>query len=162
MRASPQTYADYLSQRDKSTAWRVRLCILSFRISIVLWMQMKFAIGYRKGRLSHISRACFLPIGGGNRAAASYFGRVLASQPLSRYVRATMAVEAPNYLCLSRSSGYCQGMNFLAGFLLLWLQEEQAFWMLVYLVEDVLLDYFGRSMIGTELHECCQKLPSRS
>jgi hypothetical protein len=24
MRASPQTYADYLSQRDKSTAWRVR------------------------------------------------------------------------------------------------------------------------------------------
>jgi hypothetical protein len=39
-------------------------------------------------------------------------------------------------------------MNFLAGFLLLWLQEEQAFWMLVYLVEDVLLDYFGRSMIG--------------
>jgi hypothetical protein len=42
-------------------------------------------------------------------------------------------------------------MNFLAGFLLLWLQEEQAFWMLVYLVEDVLLDYFGRSMIGNSL-----------
>jgi hypothetical protein len=40
-------------------------------------------------------------------------------------------------------------MNFLAGYLLLWLEEEQAFWALAHIVEDLLLDYFGRNMVGS-------------
>lgn len=40
-------------------------------------------------------------------------------------------------------------MNFLAGFLLLWLPEEQAFWLLCFIVEDVLPDHFGRNMLGS-------------
>lgn len=42
-----------------------------------------------------------------------------------------------------------QGMNFLAAFLLLWTPEEQAFWLLCFIVEDVLPDHFGRNMIGS-------------
>eukprot|EP00013_Stygamoeba_regulata_P019278 CAMPEP_0177644690 /NCGR_PEP_ID=MMETSP0447-20121125/8826_1 /TAXON_ID=0 /ORGANISM="Stygamoeba regulata, Strain BSH-02190019" /LENGTH=689 /DNA_ID=CAMNT_0019147075 /DNA_START=20 /DNA_END=2089 /DNA_ORIENTATION=- len=46
--------------------------------------------------------------------------------------------------------GYCQAMNYIAAFILLFLpDEEKAFWVLVTVVEDVLLDYFTRSMIGS-------------
>eukprot|EP00026_Physarum_polycephalum_P004525 Phypoly_transcript_04546.p1 GENE.Phypoly_transcript_04546~~Phypoly_transcript_04546.p1 ORF type:complete len:598 (+),score=80.00 Phypoly_transcript_04546:350-2143(+) len=44
--------------------------------------------------------------------------------------------------------GYCQSMNFLAGSLLLFMEEESAFWMLVYMVEDLLPNYFVPSMSG--------------
>src|SRR3954452_9135577 len=44
-------------------------------------------------------------------------------------------------------------MNFLAGFLLLWTPEEQAFWLLCFLVEDVLPDHFGRNMIGSMIDQ---------
>jgi hypothetical protein len=40
------------------------------------------------------------------------------------------------------SGRYCQSMNFLAGSLLLFMDEETAFWMLVYMVEDLLPNYF--------------------
>lgn len=49
--------------------------------------------------------------------------------------------------------GYCQGMNFLAAFLLLWTPEEQAFWLLCFIVEDVLPDHFGRNMIGSMIDQ---------
>ena len=35
-----------------------------------------------------------------------------------------------------------QSMNFLAGLLLLFMPEERAFWVLCYVVEDLLEDYF--------------------
>lgn len=38
--------------------------------------------------------------------------------------------------------GYCQSLNFLAGFLLIFGKEEEAFWMLVTMIED----YFPKSM----------------
>jgi hypothetical protein len=106
MRSSPQTYADYLSQRDKSTAWR----------------------DIEKDACRTYPEHAFFQ----SEAGTELLRRILVA-----------------YSLRNPSLGYCQGMNFLAGFLLLWLQEEQAFWMLVYLVEDVLLDYFGRSMIGS-------------
>mmetsp|Transcript_29553 Transcript_29553/g.76298 ORF Transcript_29553/g.76298 Transcript_29553/m.76298 type:complete len:820 (-) Transcript_29553:1606-4065(-) len=49
------------------------------------------------------------------------------------------------------SIGYCQGMNFLAGFLLLAMPEEHAFWTLVRVVEDFLPDYFGTNMLGWQV-----------
>jgi hypothetical protein len=36
--------------------------------------------------------------------------------------------------------GYCQSLNYIAGMLLLFLDEEQAFWMLVTIIEDILPD----------------------
>lgn len=43
--------------------------------------------------------------------------------------------------------GYCQSLNFLAGFLLLVLNEEETFWMLVTIVHDL----FPQSMFDTTM-----------
>ena len=45
--------------------------------------------------------------------------------------------------------GYCQGMNFLVASVLLFVEpEDDAFWLLSVIVEDVLPDHFVQSMIG--------------
>eukprot|EP00026_Physarum_polycephalum_P005111 Phypoly_transcript_05139.p1 GENE.Phypoly_transcript_05139~~Phypoly_transcript_05139.p1 ORF type:complete len:625 (+),score=69.95 Phypoly_transcript_05139:59-1933(+) len=44
--------------------------------------------------------------------------------------------------------GYWQSMNFVAGTLLVFMEEEEAFWMLVYIVEELLHDYFIPCMAG--------------
>jgi hypothetical protein len=50
--------------------------------------------------------------------------------------------------------GYCQSMNFIAGMLLLFMAEEDAFWMLLITVEDLLpVDYYTKSMIGTHVDQ---------
>mmetsp|Transcript_3006 Transcript_3006/g.4880 ORF Transcript_3006/g.4880 Transcript_3006/m.4880 type:complete len:355 (-) Transcript_3006:384-1448(-) len=46
--------------------------------------------------------------------------------------------------------GYCQGMNFIAGVMLLFLQEEHAFWLLCVLLEDFLPPNF----YSTDLRGC--------
>ena len=44
---------------------------------------------------------------------------------------------------------YCQGMNFVAAALLLFIEEEEdAFWLLAHIVEEVLPDHYVQSMIG--------------
>jgi hypothetical protein len=50
--------------------------------------------------------------------------------------------------------GYCQSMNFLCAMLLLHLEEEQAFWVLASLVENLLLrDYYAPSMMGSRVDQ---------
>lgn len=50
--------------------------------------------------------------------------------------------------------GYCQSINFLAGFLLLLLSESQAFWALDCLVNELLPpDYYGRSLLGVHVDQ---------
>eukprot|EP01119_Soliformovum_irregulare_P013399 TRINITY_DN3555_c0_g1_i4.p1 TRINITY_DN3555_c0_g1~~TRINITY_DN3555_c0_g1_i4.p1 ORF type:complete len:1271 (+),score=446.37 TRINITY_DN3555_c0_g1_i4:64-3813(+) len=44
--------------------------------------------------------------------------------------------------------GYCQSMNILAGVLLMFMDEERAFWSLAQIVEDLLPNYFLKSMMG--------------
>ena len=45
--------------------------------------------------------------------------------------------------------GYCQGMNFVAASILLFLDaEDDAFWLLSHIVEEVLPDHYVQSMIG--------------
>ena len=47
--------------------------------------------------------------------------------------------------------GYCQSLNYIAGFLLLFYSEEQAFWMFVAIVENVLPPgYYTQNMIGIQ------------
>lgn len=49
--------------------------------------------------------------------------------------------------------GYCQGMNSVAAWLLLFLDEESAFWMLCRIVESVLLpDFYGGGKRGNSLN----------
>jgi hypothetical protein len=42
-----------------------------------------------------------------------------------------------SYALRNPGIGYCQGMNFVAGLMLLVLPEESAFWMLSYFCEEV-------------------------
>jgi hypothetical protein len=62
-------------------------------------------------------------------------------QSLRRVLR---AYSARNILV-----GYCQGMNFIAGAMLLFLNEESCFWLLATLLEDILpSDYYDRELFG--------------
>lgn len=45
--------------------------------------------------------------------------------------------------------GYCQGMNFVAGLLLMFMDEEDAFYCLSVIVEDILPGYFSQVRIST-------------
>jgi hypothetical protein len=41
-------------------------------------------------------------------------------------------------------------MNFVTGFLLLFMDEESAFWLLTNLVEEIVPDYYSPAMIGAK------------
>ena len=50
--------------------------------------------------------------------------------------------------------GYCQSLNFISGMMLLFLQEEDAFWLLLTVVDTLLpKDCYSRSMIGTHVDQ---------
>lgn len=46
--------------------------------------------------------------------------------------------------------GYCQSLNFIAGAMILFMEEESAFWMMCHVIEGLLpADYYTKTMIGT-------------
>eukprot|EP01119_Soliformovum_irregulare_P023356 TRINITY_DN8143_c0_g1_i7.p1 TRINITY_DN8143_c0_g1~~TRINITY_DN8143_c0_g1_i7.p1 ORF type:complete len:485 (-),score=130.11 TRINITY_DN8143_c0_g1_i7:30-1484(-) len=47
--------------------------------------------------------------------------------------------------------GYCQGMNFIAAALLVFMTEEESFWMLSHIVEQILPNYFNKSLSGSRV-----------
>ena len=49
--------------------------------------------------------------------------------------------------------GYCQSMNFLAAMLLEQLEEEEAFWVLVSIADDILKGYYTLSLIGCRVDQ---------
>ncbi|KAK9806629.1 hypothetical protein WJX73_002174 [Symbiochloris irregularis] len=49
--------------------------------------------------------------------------------------------------------GYCQGMNFVAGALLLFMAEEDAFWCLAIIAEDLLPGYFALIMVAPQVDQ---------
>ncbi|KAK9868611.1 hypothetical protein WJX84_001924 [Apatococcus fuscideae] len=61
------------------------------------------------------------------------------------------------YACRNPAVGYCQGMNFVAGFLLLFMNEEDAFWCLAAIVEDLLPGYFSHAMVAPQVDQLVLK-----
>mmetsp|Transcript_14535 Transcript_14535/g.21892 ORF Transcript_14535/g.21892 Transcript_14535/m.21892 type:complete len:533 (-) Transcript_14535:129-1727(-) len=58
------------------------------------------------------------------------------------------------YAVRNREVGYCQSMNFIVAVLLMYLSEEQAFWVLAALVEDILpRNYYTASMLGCRVDQ---------
>ena len=54
------------------------------------------------------------------------------------------------YACHNPSIGYCQSMNFICGMALLFMDEEDAFWLLAAILEELLpVDYYTKTMIGS-------------
>ena len=52
------------------------------------------------------------------------------------------------------SIGYCQSLNFVAGMMLLFMEEEEAFWMFVTVIDTMLPhDYYTSSMVGTYIDQ---------
>lgn len=47
--------------------------------------------------------------------------------------------------------GYCQSLNFIAALFLMLMDEEEAFWLLVYLLNDYMPDYYSNEMIGIKV-----------
>lgn len=80
-----------------------------------------------------------------------------APRPGERDLRASSMAELRRVLqayCLRNPVvGYCQSMNFLAAMLLQHMEEEEAFWVLAAVVEDLIPQYHTKNMIGSRAEQ---------
>ena len=51
------------------------------------------------------------------------------------------------------SVGYCQSMNIVCALLLLYLEEENCFWILSTICEDILPKYYSSAMVGSQIDQ---------
>lgn len=73
----------------------------------------------------------------------AYFENSGMGEAVLRRVLRAFAMHNPDI-------GYCQSLNFVAGMILILMEEEEAFWLLVTIVDKLLPpDYYTKSMVGT-------------
>ncbi|CBY42283.1 unnamed protein product, partial [Oikopleura dioica] len=79
----------------------------------------------------------------------NYFFRKLQDRGVQSLRRVLNSINAhlPHY-------GYCQGMGMLVGYLLLILEEEDAFWVSVHIISKILPEkYFSEELIGLRVEQ---------
>jgi Ca2+-binding EF-hand superfamily protein len=54
------------------------------------------------------------------------------------------------YSFLDKSTGYCQSLNFIVALFLFLMEEEEAFWLLVVLIQDYLPSYYDEDLLGSK------------
>ncbi|CAK4137319.1 unnamed protein product [Aphanomyces euteiches] len=83
--------------------------------------------------------------------------RTFPREPDSREEREASISELRRLLSMyslrNPKVGYCQSMNFLAAMLLVYLGEEEAFWVLACIVEDLVPGYHTKSMVGSRVDQ---------
>ncbi|KDO31409.1 hypothetical protein SPRG_04025 [Saprolegnia parasitica CBS 223.65] len=95
--------------------------------------------------------------------------RTFPQEPDSREEREGNVSELRRVLSMyslrNPSVGYCQSMNFLVAVLLVYMGEEEAFWVLACVIEDLVPEYHTTSMVGSRVDQhvfhalVAQKLP---
>eukprot|EP00873_Tetraselmis_striata_P005860 jgi/Tetstr1/426124/TSEL_016452.t1 len=72
---------------------------------------------------------------------------------MDSYGRAALRRILRAYSLRNPCVGYCQGMNFVAGTLLLFMDEEDAFWCLTSIIENLMPGYYSLAMMAPQVDQ---------
>ncbi|KAG0308239.1 TBC1 domain member 8B [Dissophora globulifera] len=122
-----------------------------------LWMVLSGASYFRSGDDSYR-----LNLQGGAEKESSVLGEiekdVMRSMPGHPAFQSTVGLGAlrrvlSSYSWRNPSIGYAQSMNIVASVLLIHLKEEDAFWLLATVCEQLLPDYYSRTLLGVQVDQ---------
>ena len=79
--------------------------------------------------------------------------RTFSNQPLFQNLKGLLSLRRVliAFSMHNKSIGYCQSMNFVCGVLLIFLDEQDAFWVLVYLIEQLVPTNYSSDILGVRV-----------
>ncbi|CAO3563194.1 unnamed protein product [Mortierella alpina] len=122
-----------------------------------LWMVLSGATYFRSGEDSYR-----LSLEAGDDRVSAVLGEiekdVVRSMPGHPAYQSAIGLGAlrrvlSSYSCRNPAIGYAQSMNIVASKLLLHLKEEDSFWLLATLCEQLLPDYYSKTLVGVQVDQ---------
>ncbi|KAF9276485.1 TBC1 domain member 9 [Mortierella alpina] len=122
-----------------------------------LWMVLSGATYFRSGEDSYR-----LSLEAGDNRVSAVLGEiekdVMRSMPGHPAYQSAIGLGAlrrvlSSYSWRNPSIGYAQSMNIVASKLLLHLKEEDSFWLLATLCEQILPDYYSKTLVGVQVDQ---------